>query len=170
MEKAGKIFKSARKRKQVSLAEAAAATKIKADHLRALEEGDVSVLPSPAYARGFIKIYSHYLGVDFTPALKEYQEYFRASQPELVLIENKKLVAVPLLPPVNWGKALRFLGLAALAAAAVLLFLRFIRSAGRRSRAEEFGLYEEAAPPGSEVRLDPSEVLSPSRPEGDPQR
>ncbi len=170
MEKAGKIFKAARKRKQVSLAEAAAVTKIKADHLRALEEGDVGALPSPAYARGFIKIYSHYLGVDPDPALKEYQEYFRASQPELVLIENKKLAAVPLLPPVNWGKTLRFLALAALAAGVVLVSLRLIRSASRRYRAEEFGLYEEASPPGSAVRLDPSEVFLPSQPEGDAER
>lgn len=159
MENAGKKLRAAREKKRISLDEAAAATKIKVDHLRALEEGDTASLPSPAYARGFIKIYGRYLDIDPAALLKQYEDSFRGSQPELVLIEQKKLAAVPLLPPLDWRKAVRYLGLAAAAAAALWFASRLLSFVGSRVPESEFGLVEPIVPPGGGLRLDPSLVM-----------
>lgn len=49
-------------RRKVTLADAAAATKIKEQFLVAIEKGEYTKLPSPAYAQGFVRNYAVYLG------------------------------------------------------------------------------------------------------------
>ena len=58
----GKRLLSARTQRKLSLEEVAAATKIKARFLSAIEKGEYEKLPSPAYAKGFVKNYAAYLG------------------------------------------------------------------------------------------------------------
>src|SRR5580698_3716220 len=48
------------------------ATKIPLDALKAIEEGYSSRILSPFYYRGFIKIYSEFLGLDIAEMYKEY--------------------------------------------------------------------------------------------------
>ena len=60
----GEILQTARERKGVDLARAERETKIRARHLMALESGDLADLPAPVYARGFLRNYSTYLGLD----------------------------------------------------------------------------------------------------------
>lgn len=60
----GEVLREARYRRNVSLEEAEAYTKIRKKYLVALEEDDYSELPAPVYARGFLQIYAEYLGVD----------------------------------------------------------------------------------------------------------
>ena len=60
----GEILQTARERKGVDLARAERETKIRARHLMALESGDVADLPAPVYAKGFLRNYSTYLGLD----------------------------------------------------------------------------------------------------------
>lgn len=48
----------------ITLEEISAATKISVRLLQALEDSDLSRLPSPAFTRGFIRAYSRHLGLD----------------------------------------------------------------------------------------------------------
>lgn len=60
----GEILQTARERKGVDLTRAERETKIRARHLAALESGDFGDLPAPVYAKGFLRNYSTYLGLD----------------------------------------------------------------------------------------------------------
>lgn len=60
----GRTLEQARIAAGLSLEEAAAATHISSRYLRALEEEDLVDLPAPVYARGFLRTYAQYLGLD----------------------------------------------------------------------------------------------------------
>jgi cytoskeletal protein RodZ len=64
MKTAGSILKEARAAKNITLAQAETATKIRLKFLQAIESDDYTVLPSLSYAKGFVKNYSEYLGLD----------------------------------------------------------------------------------------------------------
>ena len=49
---------------KLSIEQAAEITKIRGDHLRALEEGNYDVFPAPVYIRGFTRTYSTLLKLD----------------------------------------------------------------------------------------------------------
>ncbi|MGE5249077.1 MAG: RodZ domain-containing protein [Bacteroidota bacterium] len=60
----GQQLKQARENKKLSLEEASEATHIRLHYLQALEADDFSVMPSSAQARGFLRNYAGFLGVD----------------------------------------------------------------------------------------------------------
>ena len=62
--KSGEILKNTRSEKKLSFENVEKETKIRVKFLRALEEGDVSLFYSTAYARGFLKNYAEFLGLD----------------------------------------------------------------------------------------------------------
>ena len=51
-------------RRKIDLTEVEAATKIRVRYLRAIENEDWDLLPGDAYARGFVRTYAAYLGLD----------------------------------------------------------------------------------------------------------
>jgi cytoskeleton protein RodZ len=61
-------LRAAREARKLSVAEVAEITKLKGDHVRALENGDYSVFAAPVYIRGFIRTYGKLLKLD-VPAL-----------------------------------------------------------------------------------------------------
>ncbi|MDZ4199913.1 MAG: helix-turn-helix domain-containing protein [Kiritimatiellia bacterium] len=69
----GKVFREARERKNVTVSQAAEATRIKAAYIEAMEQNTFGVFAAPIYARGFIRTYSEYLGVDSNPLVDAYQ-------------------------------------------------------------------------------------------------
>jgi cytoskeletal protein RodZ len=64
MKTVGEILSEARKNKSLSLEDAENATKIRLKFLRAMEADDFSTMPSLSYAKGFVKNYSEYLGLN----------------------------------------------------------------------------------------------------------
>jgi cytoskeleton protein RodZ len=66
----GEQLRQARNAKGLSLAEAAAATRIHAATLEALENNNSQALPAPVFSRGFVRIYAAYLGLDPEEALR----------------------------------------------------------------------------------------------------
>jgi len=70
----GEILQTARQRKGVDLARAERETKIRARHLMALESGDIADLPAPVYAKGFLRNYSTYLGLDADEMLARWRK------------------------------------------------------------------------------------------------
>lgn len=60
----GEVLRQARQARQISLLQAAQALHIKPHYLEALERDDWDALPSRAHARGFLRTYAAYLGLD----------------------------------------------------------------------------------------------------------
>lgn len=69
MKTVGSILQEARVSQKLSLEQAETATKIRIKFLEAIESDDYSRLPSLSYAKGFVKNYSEYLGLDSSVVL-----------------------------------------------------------------------------------------------------
>ena len=72
----GNSLREARVRQGVGYPEVELATKIRAKYIRALEEEDFDVLPSEAYARGFLRTYADHLGLDGQLYVDEFASRF----------------------------------------------------------------------------------------------
>lgn len=64
-------LRHARERQQLDIYQVAEITKIKTDHLRALESGNFEVFSAPVYIRGFIRTYATMLKLDPAKLLKD---------------------------------------------------------------------------------------------------
>jgi len=60
----GRLLEHKRKERSLTLEEVEQATKIRKRYLTALERDDYAILPDAVYARGFLKTYANYLGLD----------------------------------------------------------------------------------------------------------
>ena len=60
----GETLQRARQARGITVEDAERATRIPRRYLEALEQEDYSILPAPVYARGFLRSYSGYLGLD----------------------------------------------------------------------------------------------------------
>jgi hypothetical protein len=87
----GEILQTARERKGIDLVRAERETKIRARHLVALERGDLDDLPAPVYAKGFLRNYSLYLGLDPDEMISRWRR--EADQPRKV--EDVKVAPPP---------------------------------------------------------------------------
>lgn len=74
MEEIGRTLKQARSRLGLTLEEAERSTRIRARYLEALERGELAELPSLVQARGFLRNYAEYLGLDHQALLRRYAE------------------------------------------------------------------------------------------------
>ncbi|HEX5761573.1 MAG TPA: helix-turn-helix domain-containing protein [Solirubrobacterales bacterium] len=69
----GASLRDARKRRDLDLTEVEAAIKIRVRYLQAIEDEDWQVLPGDVYARGFIRTYAAFLGLDGERLAEEYR-------------------------------------------------------------------------------------------------
>src|SRR5207244_12256217 len=60
----GETLRRARLSKNVTFEDAERVTRIRLEYLEALEREDFTKLPAPVYARGFLRSYAGYLGLD----------------------------------------------------------------------------------------------------------
>jgi cytoskeleton protein RodZ len=72
--KIGPVLEKARKERGLTLEEAEHATKIRKRYLSGLEREDFGVLPDAVYARGFLKTYANYLGLDGEELARELRD------------------------------------------------------------------------------------------------
>ena len=96
----GQQLRQAREARRLSLEQAAQATRMKAHYLGALEAGDLAALPSQAQARGFLRAYAEYLGLDPVPLIVELggARPAGASAPTLPLRDDQKPASSPARP------------------------------------------------------------------------
>jgi hypothetical protein len=78
----GKRLAEARAALGVELAEVEQRLKIRSLYLRAMEEEHWDSLPGAAYARGFLRTYADYLGLDGAALAREYAEQQEPQTPE----------------------------------------------------------------------------------------
>ena len=63
-------LRSAREAQKLDIYQVAEITKIKTDHIRALESGDFNVFSAPVYIRGFIRTYATMLKLNVPQVLE----------------------------------------------------------------------------------------------------
>lgn len=99
MEDLGNLLREAREAKGMSLAEVQAVIRIQSKFLEALESGLYHELPTPAHAKGFLRNYARFLGLDPIPLLERYElvkERAPASGPGRVTAEENLDEPLPL--------------------------------------------------------------------------
>ena len=77
----GNTLREARLRAGLDISDCEQRTKIRGKYLRALEEEQFDVLPSPTYVRGFLRSYAEFLGVDAQLVLDEHESRFGSIDP-----------------------------------------------------------------------------------------
>ena len=70
----GQRLKAEREEQRLTLEKVFEATRIRVQYLQALEEDDLSIMPSPVQARGYLRNYAEYLGLDVEQMLLEMRE------------------------------------------------------------------------------------------------
>jgi cytoskeletal protein RodZ len=72
----GSTLREARLRRGYDIARCEQGTKIRGKYLRAMEDEQFDVLPSPTYVRGFLRSYAEFLDLDWQLVLDEYESRF----------------------------------------------------------------------------------------------
>jgi hypothetical protein len=72
----GEKLKAGRERRGATTSQAAAATRIMVQHIEAMESNQFQRIPAPTYAKGFIRMYATYVGLDPAPLVREYTEVY----------------------------------------------------------------------------------------------
>jgi cytoskeleton protein RodZ len=90
----GESLRQARTDRGLELSVVSDAIKIRVRYLRALEAEDWDALPAPAYARGFLRTYAGYLGLDADALVEEFRRAVAVS-PEHGPEELRPPVAEP---------------------------------------------------------------------------
>lgn len=116
-----------RELRQVSLREIADTTKISIRYLEALEEDRFDVLPAPVFAKGFLREYARYVGLDPDEVVNTYLTAQSEVQPAE---ELERQVRPGKRPSLEWTSGL----LLALAVAGVLALVALVAYYAERSR------------------------------------
>jgi len=101
-------LRAGREAKKLTIQQVADATKIRTDHVRALEEGDFSVFSAPIYIRGSVKNYATFLKLDLTQILPSLEAELKGTQkfsepPPLTVQQNTILDQLTLvMAKLNW--------------------------------------------------------------------
>jgi cytoskeletal protein RodZ len=90
VENAGRKLQQTRLRKQISIEDAARATRMRPDKIIDLENDNYTNFPNVAYAKGFLLIYAKFLGVD----VSEYAETLESANP--VAIDDYAYLNAPI--------------------------------------------------------------------------
>ena len=75
----GEVLKRTRTRRKVDIHTVEQQTKIRTKYLRALENEEWDVLPGRAYAKGFLRTYAQFLGLDGDALVDEYRRTVEAA-------------------------------------------------------------------------------------------
>ncbi len=78
MEEIGKTLQETREQLGLTLEEVERATRIRIHHLERLEKGEIDSLPSGVHARGFLRNYAEFLGLEAEDILLQYAEQIQS--------------------------------------------------------------------------------------------
>jgi len=81
MQTIGERLEEARKRKGISIREAAETTKIRGDYLQKFEANTFEIDLPPLYIRGFLRSYARYLDIDPERIVNDYNEVLSEGKP-----------------------------------------------------------------------------------------
>jgi cytoskeletal protein RodZ len=121
-------LRQAREARKLTIQEVAEATKIRSDHVQALDEGNWEVFPAPVYIRGFVRTYAGFLKLDVAALIDQLNTELSKSDKHR---EHPQLSPKPRsfvdtimyqLSKVNWRIALPVFAFALLTLIAVYVF------------------------------------------------
>ena len=95
----GQKLKQAREAQSLTLEKASEATRIRAPYLQALEADDLSAMPSPVQARGFMRNYTEYLGLDLDQLLDEIRAEPKPADEIIGPMDSTEQTTTPLTTP-----------------------------------------------------------------------
>jgi len=156
-------LRDARQAQNLTVYQVAEITKIRTDHIRALEDGNYEVFSAPVYIRGFVRNCATLLKLDVTQIMAALDaelrqtEKFRES-PSLSGAGKGPLDLVMFqLSKVNWNKVIVAFGAVVLLAAIAVAYLtwRHARAADSMKGVKP-GLYQPARSPGDTLPLPPA--------------
>jgi cytoskeletal protein RodZ len=128
-------LRSARESQKLTINQLAEMTKMRTDHIRALEEGNFDAFSAPVYIRGFVRNYATLLKLDVHQVMaaldSELGQTSRFREPPPLGEQQKQPLDFVMLQlsKLNWQK-----GMIGLGAAAVILICLSILSPRRHSR------------------------------------
>lgn len=94
-ESTGTRLRKERLSKGLSLQDVSQATRIRPEHLAALEADDFSQFPSHAYGRGFLTMYGRHLGVDVTQQASSLEGHSAVNNRKYQYLENAPIPPLP---------------------------------------------------------------------------
>ena len=159
-------LRQAREAKNLTVHQVAEITKMRTDHLRALEEGNYNVFSAPVYIRGFVRTYSTLLKLDVEQMMHALDVELGATQkfaePPPLTDQPRGVVDFLMLhlSQVDWRKGLIGLGLAV-----VLVVTLLSLSAWRSAKSADplKGLKPAVYQAGNEAAGDTLPLPSPKR-------
>jgi cytoskeletal protein RodZ len=80
MSAVAKMIREAREAQHLTVEQVAEITKIRTDHIRAIEEGNFEVFPAPVYARGAVRTYCGLVKLEVAPVLAALETELRQSK------------------------------------------------------------------------------------------
>src|SRR2546423_488945 len=175
VETVGRKLQQARLRKQISVEDAARATRVRPDKIIDLENDNYSNFPNIAYAKGFLLIYAKFLGVDVT----DYADTLENANP--VAIDEYEYLNAPTdhRPVVHYAPQKHSLlplliGAVLLIATAIIMYLvlSFQRLGSLEQIAEKKeGIVQEtpAPSPADAAKTTPAPAISTVSPESSPE-
>ena len=107
----GSSLREARIRHGVELAQVDADTQIRTRYLKALEDERFDLIPGDAYARGFLRTYADYLGLDAELFVDEYRARFAPPEEPLPQLIQRRRIDLRWLPAPGAVGALVAVGL-----------------------------------------------------------
>jgi len=132
MSQVGEQLQAAREALKLTVQQVADTTKIRTDHIRALEEGHYEMFSAPIYIRGFVRIYAAQLKLNTSQIMSaldaELKQTEKFKEPPPLMEESNTLLdhAMFWLSKLNWR-----VGLVGAAGLIVLLVILLIGSAWR---------------------------------------
>ena len=122
-------LRQAREAKNLTVVQVAEITKIKSDHLRALEEGNFDVFSAPVYIKGFVRTYSTLLKLDVVQVMTvldgELAQTKRFAEPPPLSDHPRGAVDYVMLQfsRIDWRKGMAGVVLAVIAVVALLGYI-----------------------------------------------
>jgi cytoskeleton protein RodZ len=145
----GEQLRQAREEQKLTIHDASEKTKIRTDHICALEEGNFDAFSAPVYIRGFIRSYAGILKMNVPEVLAaldvELSETVKFKEPPRLTNESRGVVDFLLLQlsRINWKFGLPLIGLALILLISLFAY-RFYHSHKTENPLEKLGpgLYE----------------------------
>jgi cytoskeletal protein RodZ len=93
MPNVGEQLRQGREDRKLTIPQVAEITKIRGDHIRALEQSNYSIFSAPVYIRGFVRTYSNLLKLDTSRILEQLgHELAESGQVDPTLVPRPKSV------------------------------------------------------------------------------
>ena len=104
----GKLLREKREEREQSVADVSAGIKVNKKYIQALEDENFLLIPSQVYAKGFLKAYAHFLGLDAKSLIDELTAFYKnreegrkaaVSAPKITrMISVPKMPSLPKMP------------------------------------------------------------------------